>query len=381
MYSRIIKKAIISQFYSGKAIIITGPRQVGKTTLSLEIINEKKGMNAGAVRVFNCDNPTDRQQLNNKDIEFLRQIIGDARIVFIDEGQKVPSIGQTLKLLVDHYGATKQILVTGSSSIHLLNETAEPLTGRKYVHALFPLSLEEIHPDRNYLDVLKGVEERLVFGNYPDVLRQTSFEAKRRIIEELASSYLYKDILELRGIRHPDVLDNLLRALALQVGAEVSYSELSRLLGVQKATIERYIDLLEKSYVIFRLKPYTSNRRKEISKLKKIYFYDLGVRNALIQNFNFLNRRDDVLALWENFLIVERLKYRAYHSISANMFFWRTYDGSEVDLVEEREGKLFGYECKWNEQSKRRSAPALWADIPQSTFAIISKKDLQGFVF
>jgi len=378
MYKRLLQKIIEQKFFKGKIIIITGARQTGKTTLSLELV---KKFPKKEIRLFNCDNPTDRQELYNKDLEFLNQLIGNAKIVLVDEAQKVENIGEILKLLVDFHKKKKQIIVTGSSSVNLLDNTQEPLTGRKYVYNLFPLTLEEIFPEKNQLKMLKTLESLLVFGSYPEVVSQRSFNDKQELLQELASSYIYKDILEFQQIKSPDVLLRLLKALALQIGSQVSYSELANTIGIDKKTVEKYIDLLEKSFVIFRLSPYTKNKRREIFKLKKIYFYDLGVRNAIINNFNFFENRNDIGDLWENFIIAERIRYRAYHKIYANQYFWRTYDGKEVDLVEEKSGKLEGYEFTWNlKKAKKKSSPITWLDYPKSSWQIITSRDLNGFV-
>ncbi|MFQ5681317.1 MAG: ATP-binding protein [Candidatus Omnitrophota bacterium] len=376
MYKRILKEHIRQRFFKARAVIITGARQTGKTTLAQQLIEEA----AGRCRSFNCDNPDERNLLTEKNLDFLKQLIGDAKFVFIDEGQKVSSIGQTVKLLVDYYKDTKQIIVSGSSSINLLHNTQEALTGRKYTYRLFPLSLEEIYPDKDLLRINKGLEGLLIFGAYPEVVSQGSFDEKRELLQELHSSYLYKDVLEFRQIRNADPVIKLVRALALQIGSEVSYSELAGLIGVDKKTVERYIDLLEKSFVIFRLSAYGKNKRREISRMKKIYFYDLGIRNAVINNFNFLDSRSDVGALWENFALVERIKYRQYHNIYANQYFWRTYDGSEVDLVEERDGRLDGYEFRWKEQRRRMKRPSKWLEYPKASLRIITNRQLSGFV-
>lgn len=263
----------------------------------------------------------------------------------------------------------------------MLDNTQEPLTGRKYAYNLFPLTLEEIFPANNQLKMLKTLESLLVFGSYPEVVSQRSFNDKQELLQELASSYLYKDILTFQQIKSPDVLLRLLKALALQIGSQVSYSELANTIGIDKKTVEKYIDLLEKSFVVFKLSPYTKNKRREISKLKKIYFYDLGIRNAIINNFNFFENRNDIGDLWENFIISERMRYRAYHKIYANQYFWRTYDGSEVDLIEERSGKLEGYEFTWNvKQAKKKLSPMSWLDYPKSSWRIITSRDLNGFV-
>ena len=368
----------MDKFFQGKIIILTGARQTGKTTLSLDVI--KRIDSKKQVLTLNCDNPSDRELLSNKDLDFLKKVIGKAEIIFIDEGQKVETIGQTLKLLVDFYKKEKQILVTGSSSFNLLDKTQEALTGRKYVFHLFGLSLEEIFVKKDVLSISKELETFLIFGNYPEVVQKNSFDEKREILKELASSSLYKDILEFQQVKNANIILDLLRALALQLGNEVSYTELANLLNIDKNTIERYVDLLEKSYIIFRLPPYATNKRKEISKMRKIYFYDLGIRNAIINNFNFLKERTDAGQLWENFILLERIKFQNYHKIYANNYFWRTYNGAEVDLVEERDGKLFGYEFKWNAKRKNK-IPELWKRYPQSSYETISPDGLDKFVF
>jgi len=360
MYKRLISAQIKEKFFKGKVIIIVGARQTGKTTLALELFNEP-GLK-GKPRIFNCDNPTDRDLLANRDLEFLIQLVGDAETVFIDEGQKVETIGQTLKLLVDHYKDTKQILVTGSSSFNLLDKTEEALTGRKFVFNLFPLSVEEMFPERDLLAMEKQWNSLLIFGQYPEIAASPSFEEKKELLAGLASGYLYKDIFEFQKIKNPEILNKLLKALALQIGNEVSFNELSGLVGIDRRTVENYVDILEKSFVIFRLPPFSGNKRKEISKLRKIYFYDLGIRNAVINNYNFLEDRSDVGALWENFVISERIKFQNYHKIYVKNYFWRTYDGAEVDLVEERDGKLYGYEVKWGENKKNTPAPESWTE-------------------
>ncbi|MBU4030842.1 ATP-binding protein [Patescibacteria group bacterium] len=374
MYKRLLQKQLKKKFFKGKILIIAGARQVGKTFLSLELVKDfpKKD-----VRLFNCDNPTDRQELANRDLEFLKQLIGDAKIIFIDEAQKVDNIGETLKLLVDYYKNKKQIIATGSSSLNLLDNTQEPLTGRKYVHYLFPLSLEEIYPDKNQLKLSKELESLLIFGSYPEIVAKSSFRDKKELLKELASSYIYKDILGFQEVKSPDILVKLLKALAFQVGSQVSYNELSRTVGIDKKTIERYINLLEKNFVIFRLKPFTKNKRREISKLKKVYFYDTGIRNAVIGDFSLQGDRNDIGALWENFMIIEKMKFNAYHNIDAELYFWRTYDGNEIDLIEEKEKKLLGYEFKWNDKQKKIGKSFDWLN----SYKMITKRNLGDFVF
>ena len=374
MYPRALKQRILNNMFGGKAIVITGARQTGKTTLALDIVKGWEGKS----RTFNCDNPTDRESLTDRDLDFLARLVGDAEVILIDEGQKVSSIGQTAKLLVDHFQKNKQFLITGSSRINLLDKTQEPLTGRKIVMNLYPLSLAEIHPDRDFLAMEKNLEQRLIFGSYPEVVTRMSFDEKIELLHELQSSYLYRDVLMFQDINNSDAVLRLVKALALQIGSEVSYNELAGLVGINVKTVEKYIDLLEKCFVLFRLPPFARNKRREISKMKKIYFYDLGIRNAVINNFNLLENRDDVGALWENFLLVERMKYRDYNNIHASQFFWRTYDGSEIDLVEEREGHLFGYEFKWGKKSGRR--PARWMEYMNSSYEVVSRDNYTGFI-
>lgn len=376
MFKRILETQIKKDFFSGKIIVLVGARQTGKTTLSLELIKEF----VGDVKIFNGDNPTDRDSLSNRDFDFLKNLIGDAKIIFIDEGQKIETIGQTLKLLVDNFKNQKQIIVTGSSAFNLLEKTQEPLTGRKFVFNLFSMSLEEMYKG-DLLGFLKGVESLLIFGNYPEVISKSSFEEKEKILKEISSSYLYKDILEFQRIKSSDTLVKLLRALALQIGSEVSYTELANIVGINRVTLERYVDILEKNYIIFRLSPYAKNKRKIISKLRKIYFWDVGIRNAVIDNFSFLSSRNDVGALWENFAIAERLKYQAYNNISSQNYFWKTYSGAEIDLIEDRGGKIYAYEMKWDKSQKNINPPSRWRDEnPESEFKIITPENINKLV-
>ena len=371
MYKRIIAKQIKEKFFKGKAIVITGARQTGKTTLALEILKETKYLNK--TKVFNCDNPTDREMLNNKNIDFLIKLVDKEEVIFIDEGQKVETIGQTLKLLADHYKNKKQIVITGSSSLNLLDKTEEALTGRKFVFKLFPLSIEEIYPQKDIIKSAKELESLMIYGSYPEVEMQRTFADRKELLRELASSNLYRDILEFQEVKNSTIIMSLLKALALQIGNEVSYTELASLIGINKNTIEKYVDLLEKSYIIFRLPPYHSNKRREISKLRKIYFYDLGIRNSIINNFNILANRNDVGSLWENYLIIERIKWQNYHKIFANNYFWRTYDGAEVDFIEEKNGGLHGFEFKWGRKKNKPSAK--WTEIMNSSYKVISSEN------
>lgn len=368
---RTIEKSIIKDFFKGKIIILAGPRQVGKTTLVKHLLKDYT-----SVITFNGDSRNDRNSLAKNDFEFIDKLIGENKIVFIDEAQKVEEIGNTLKLLVDNYGKKKQIIATGSSSLNLLSNTSEPLTGRKYVYELYPLSVTEIYSQRHPLDIDKELENLLIYGSYPDIY-SGSLRVKEEQLLEITRSYLYKDILELEDVRNSSSIDKLLSALALQVGSEVSLRELSNLLNLHIGTVERYIDLLEKNYVIFRLPPYYTNQRKVLSKQNKIYFYDLGIRNALINNFNPLSKRNDSRALWENFLIVERMKSNAYEGRYVSNFFWRTYDGAEIDYIEKYADSLDGYEFKWNKEKK---APKSWLEYPNATYKLINIENYKEFL-
>lgn len=370
---REIEKNITSDFFKGKIIIIVGPRQVGKTTLVQLILEKYKD----DVIKFVGDNPTDRVKLENKDFTELDKLIGGKKYVFIDEAQKIQNIGETLKLLVDNYKAEKQVIATGSSSLNLLTNTNEPLTGRKFIHELFGLSIREMFPDKDMLNIEKALSDILVFGSYPEVYTETGAD-KQRLLTDITGSYLYKDILELEQVRNPAVLTKLLSSIALQLGSLVSLSELGSSVNLDLKTVERYIDLLEKNYVIFRLPPFYTNQRKTLSKQNKIFFYDLGIRNALINNFNPIDLRNDIGALWENFIITERMKFRKVNFMDATQYFWRTYDGAEVDLVEQREGKLFGYEVKW---ADKRTNPGSWLEYPNSEYKLVTRNNFTDFLY
>ncbi len=375
MIKRILKENIIQQAFRGQVLIIQGPRQVGKTTLALDIAKALKSK--GEFRIFNCDDPDHRAVLENKGLEALKIILGNAKVIFIDEGQKLSSIGQTLKLLADYYKKHVQIIVTGSSTMNLLDKTQESLTGRKKVYTLYPVSAQEA--SKGLVIQKNMLESLLVYGSYPNVITTRKKHDKIETLKELKTSYLYRDVFDFQGMKNADVFMNLVKALAYQIGNEVSYRELSNLLKVGYATVERYVHILEQTFIIFHLPVFTRNKRRELSKLRKIYFYDLGIRNAVINNFNLLNKRDDLGALWENFMVVERMKYREYHQIEANQYFWRTYDGSEVDLVEEREGKLYGYEFKWKPREYARVL-AKWKEYKESSYQIITPDKLGNFI-
>lgn len=380
MYTRELLSSLKNHFFEGKAIILTGARQVGKTTLVSLLLEQFSDSNS--IRIFNCDNPTDRAYLEDQDLEALRLSVGDADILFIDEAQKVNNIGQTLKLLVDAYTDKIQIIATGSSRMHLLNHTQEALTGRKIVFTLYPLSVSEVIPDHNPLILTKRLEEFLLYGLYPEVVSRSSREKKIELLEKLQGSTLFRDIFDFQLVKNSSSIRSLVKALALQIGSQVSYHELGRMLGMHAQTVKRYIDLLEANHVLFRLPPYAANQRRVLVKMRKIFFYDLGIRNSIIGNFNLLDSRTDAGALFENFVIVERMKARMHGGLHAEQYFWRTYDGAEVDLVEERDGQLYGYECKWNENTaKKVKAPETWDAYADSHFEVVSPRTLPRFIW
>ncbi len=333
----------------GLAVIVYGPRRCGKTTLLKHYLKQE----TPEALYVSGEDITVQDFLSSRSVEKLKDFIGKNTLLVIDEAQKVPDIGLNIKLIVDHLPDTA-VIATGSSSFDLARQMGEPLTGRKTTLQMFPLSLIELSAAENSAQTAARLENRLVYGMYPEVVLMRDNAQKQQYLREICASYLYKDILELDSIRHSDKITDLLQCLAFQLGKEVSVTELGTQLGMSKNTVDRYLDLLQKAFVVFKLRGFSRNLRKEISKNARYYFYDTGIRNALINNFNTLNLRDDVGGLWENFVIVERMKKREYLRIPANTYFWRTYDHKEIDLVEEREGKLWGYEVKW---SPRRIKP------------------------
>ena len=337
--------------FQGKAIIVVGARQVGKTTLLNSIIKEYKDEN---ILFLNCDEPEVKEALTNINTPNLKLLISNNRIIVIDEAQRVNEIGLTLKRIVDNFPDI-QLLVTGSSSLDLKNKLNEPLTGRKYEYNLYPISTQELLNSAGLISVKQTLESRLIYGSYPDILNNP--DNAKELLLNIADSYLYKDILSIDSLRKPALLEKLLMALALQVTSEVSFNELAQTLGTDNKTVEKYITLLEECYVIFRLNGFNRNLRSELKKSKKIYFYDNGIRNAIIQNFKPLSLRQDTGALWENFLISERLKLNKYtgHNVISN--FWRTRTQQEIDYIEESDGSFSIFEIKWNQKKKNVKFP------------------------
>ncbi|HAB52288.1 MAG TPA: ATPase [Ignavibacteriales bacterium] len=347
MIKREIQKSIEAKLFTGKLVVIYGARQVGKTTLIKEIGN--KFVNEQIY--LNCDEPDVRELLTDATSTKLKNIVGQKKIVLIDEAQRVKNIGITLKLFADQIKDV-QVIATGSSAFELSNEINEPLTGRKYEFTLYPFSMRELSSEFGWLEANRLVEERILFGMYPEVVLNP--DDKKNLLKSITRSYLFKDVLSYEGIRKLEVLEKLLMALAAQIGSEVSYNELAGTVGIDKQTTNKYLDILEKAFVIFRLHPFSRNIRTELTKMRKIYFYDTGVRNALISNFNSLASRTDKGALWENFLIAEKLKMNSALNIDARTFFWRTSQQQEIDYIEETEGDLYVYEFSLNKNNKKK---------------------------
>lgn len=348
---------IQSELKPGKTLVLFGPRRVGKTTLLTEfMINCKE-----TVVSYRGDELTTQHAFEVADSTQLQPYIGSAKVLAIDEAQAIPNIGQTLKVINDTM-PNVSVVVTGSSSFELAGQIGEPLTGRKTTRYLFPIAITEllandITPERTFQN---NLPQLLVYGMYPNAITSNTNEERAEFLRELVDSYLLRDILTYQEVKGSRTLLQLLVLLAYQIGNEVSHTELGSSLGIDKNTVARYLDLLEKSYIIFRLGGFSRNLRSEVTRKAKYYFYDIGVRNAVINNFNPLEIRDDVGKLWENFIIVERLKMRTYTNLYANQYFWRTWKQGEIDLIEERGGKLYGYEMKWKDKSV--SAPYEWVE-------------------
>jgi predicted AAA+ superfamily ATPase len=368
MIDRSLTDVIIKKLFKKKAIIITGARQVGKTTL-VKNLAEKLGQ---PFVFLNCDEPDIMSILNRPSSTQLKQLIGTKKLIIIDEAQRIPAIGLTAKLIVDNFPDI-QLILTGSSSLEIANELNEPLTGRKFEYTLFPFSYSELANNSSALEEKRLINNRMIYGNYPEIINNPSEEEDRLL--ELTSSYLFKDILSLGSIKKPAIIDKLTQALALQIGSEVSLNELAGTLGHDKNTISKYIDLLEKTFVIFSLNSFSRNLRNELKKSRKIYFWDLGIRNAIIKNFNPLDIRSDKGALWENYIISERLKYLNNTGKKVNSYFWRTAQHQEIDYIEEFSGKLYAYEIKWNQGAKVKSPVTFMKAYPDSEFNVINTEN------
>ena len=357
----------------GKVVVIYGPRRVGKTTLLKKYLEDKENY-----LFVTGEDIFVHEFLSSQSIEKLKNFVGTKKRLVIDEAQCIPSIGKNLKLIVDHMPDVR-VIVTGSSALDLTESIGEPLTGRKHVITMYPIAQLELNDIENQAESRARLEERLLFGSYPEIIGIKGNDARKENLHELVSSYLFKDILMLEGIKKSKKLMDLLILLAYQIGKEVSYTKLANDLSISKATIEKYLDLLEKTFVLINIRGFSRNLRSEVTKSSRYYFVDNGIRNALINNFNTLNLRDDIGALWENYLVIERIKKQHCLRQWSNNYFWRTYDQKEIDFVEERDGSMFGYEFKWGKADAR--APKLWRETyPTAHFECINPENYFNFI-
>lgn len=372
MVERVIKNSILKKLGLGKAIIIMGARQVGKTTVLKELFGA-----SDEVLWLNGDESDVRNLFENISSTRLSAIIGNKKVVVIDEAQRIEDIGLKLKLITDNMDGV-QLIATGSSSFDLANKVNEPLTGRKWEYKMYPVSFAEMTSHHGLLEEKRMLPHRLVYGYYPEVVVNAGDE--REILKQLSESYLYKDVLMWEQIKKPDNLLKLLQALALQLGSQVSYNELGQLCGLDSKTVEKYIVLLEQAFVIFRLGAFSRNLRNELKRSRKIYFYDNGIRNALIANFTIAENRSDIGALWENFLIAERMKNNNYAGRWANSWFWRTVQQKEIDYIEEEDGLLSAFEFKWNERVKAKIPAQFEEAYPSSVFKVVTPQNVEEFL-
>lgn len=373
MISRDLFGTIKNQLFKGKAIILMGPRQAGKTTL----VNIIKDSLTDRVLWLNGDESNVREALSNTGLSQLRSIIGNYKVLVIDEAQRIENIGITIKLIVDNLSEV-QVIATGSSSFELANRINEPLTGRKYEHLLLPLSHQELQNHFGYLEEKGMLHHRLIFGSYPEVVTHPGEE--EQILKSLSGSYLFKDIFTWENIKKPDRLEQMVKALAFQTGNQVSYHELGQLTGLDNETVEKYILLLERAFVIFRLNSFSRNLRNELKRSRKIYFYDNGIRNALINNFNQVEFRNDIGQLWENYLISERMKRNLYRIHYCNVYFWRNHNQQEIDYLEEYGGKIHAYEFKWNAKRKVNIPNSFAEAYPEHEWLVIHPENYLDFL-
>lgn len=366
---------ISDHLQQGKVLIIYGARQVGKTTL-VKLFLEKTELSH---QFYTGDDLSFSSDLAKCDLRIIEKMVSGIDLLIIDEAQKINNIGTALKLVVDHF-PDKYVIVTGSSSFDLANSTEEPLTGRKNIITLYPIALKELNQTTTPYELDKKIEDLLIYGSYPEVVTSKETGEKENWITEIKNSYLIKDILEFQKLKRPGIILDLIKLIAFQIGNQVSTVELGKQLGLDKKTVQRYLDLLEKSFVLIPLGGFSRNLRKEVSKMKMYYFMDLGIRNAVIANFNPLNLRNDVGQLWENFMLIERMKRNEYQRRSVNYYYWRTYDQKEIDLIEESGGSLNGFEFKWN-LTRKTKAPKEWLNTYENAeFEIISRGNYQDFV-
>ena len=376
LIKRQIYNLLEKKLQENKVVLLYGPRRVGKTTLLGEL--SKNLESKEKIKFVNGETLIIQEELSSQSIEKLKSFVGENSLLIIDEAQKIPNIGLNLKLIVDHIPKIK-IIASGSASFSLAQKVGEPLTGRKKTILLYPVSVKELVDLQDITYYKEIFESHLIFGGYPELFSLKSNEEKQDYLNELIDSYLFRDIFEIEQVKNPKKIRDLLALLAFQIGKEVSLSELANSLDLHSDTVARYLDLMEKSFIIVNIRGFSRNLRKEITKTSRYYFYDNGVRNALINNFNPLNLRNDIGELWENFIVMERIKKQAYQPIYSNNYFWRTYDQKEIDWVEEREGKLFGYEIKWGD--KKSKEPKLWKETySNAEFKIINRENYLDFV-
>ena len=373
--SRNLKNTILDKLKSSpKGIVVYGARQVGKTTLVNSIIKHL-GLNT---LVINGDQSQHIDTISSRDLKKIQSLVSNYQLLFVDEAQRIPEIGINLKIIFDNLPQLK-VLVTGSSSLDLASKISEPLTGRVWIYQLYPVSCLELSSHLNLAELYSNLESYLIYGSYPEIFSFTSHQDKKEYLQNLSDAYLYKDLIEFSDIKNSSKIRDLLKMLAFQIGSEVSLTELGTSLGIGKDTVARYIDFLEKSFIIFRLKGFSRNLRKEVSKMDKIYFYDLGVRNILIDNLKPLKDRVDHGQLWENYLVSERIKTLSYQKALYSKYFWRTYTGAEIDYVEERGGQLYGYEFKWKKGEVK--PPSTWLkSYSNSSFQLINQDNYLDFV-
>ena len=359
-----------------KVVLLYGPRRVGKTTLLNEFADEMK--NKEKIKFVNGENLIIQKELSAQSIEKLKSFVGNTELLIIDEAQKIPNIGLNLKLIVDHIPGVK-VVASGSASFSLDQKVGEPLTGRKKTIHLYPISASELISEYGQTHYREILEQNLIFGAYPELFSLKSLEEKQNYLMELIDSYLFRDIFEIKQVRNPKKIKDLLTLIAFQIGKEVSLSELANNLNLHADTVYRYLDLMEKSFIIINVRGFSRNLRKEITKTSRYYFYDNGIRNALINNFNPIDLRDDIGQLWENYIIMERIKKQSYKKILSNNYFWRTYDQKEIDWVEERQGMLCGYEIKW--KSGKINPPKDWIKTYENArFETVNKENHLEFI-
>ncbi|KAF0108483.1 MAG: AAA ATPase [Anaerolineaceae bacterium] len=373
---RLLLSQIKDSLLPGKVLVLYGPRQVGKTTLANDLLASVPLRS----RFVNADELIYRDPLSSQNRQRLGEVLGDAELLVIDEAQRVPNIGINLKILIDNY-PNAIVIATGSASFDLANKISEPLTGRTLTFTLYPVSYPEIRQAWGAIEARGHLERWLVWGGYPAIVTTENPTLREKLLGELVGAYLYRDILELEGVRRSGKIVDLLRLLAFQIGQEVSIAELATSLALNRQTVERYLDLLEKVFVIFRVNGFSRNLRKEVTKNPRYYFYDNGVRNSLIQNFNPLPLRNDVGQLWENYLTVERRKANQAAGRSVNSYFWRTYDQKEIDCIEEHGGRLYGYEFKWRAGEIRRVTRKEFSQAyPGSALSTVSQENFEEFL-